>query len=62
MLSFENDYTEGAHPKILERLMETNMEKLSGYGSDRYCESAREKIRAACGCPGADVHFLVGGT
>lgn len=62
MLSFENDYTEGAHPKILERLMETNMEKLSGYGSDRCCESAREKIRAACGCPEADVHFLVGGT
>ena len=62
MLSFDNDYTDGAHPTILARLMDTNMEKLSGYGSDRYCESAREKIRAACGCPGADVHFLVGGT
>ena len=62
MLSFESDYTEGAHEKILQRLMETNLESLSGYGSDPYCESAKKKIREACGCPGADVHFLVGGT
>lgn len=62
MLSFESDYTEGAHEKILQRLLETNLESLSGYGSDSYCESAKKKIREACGCPGADVHFLVGGT
>lgn len=62
MLSFESDYTEGAHEKILQRLMETNLESLSGYGSDSYCESAKQKIREACGCPDADVHFLVGGT
>ena len=62
MLSFESDYTEGAHEKILRRLMETNLEQLPGYGADRYCESAREKIRAACDCPWADVFFLVGGT
>ena len=62
MLSFESDYTEGAHEKILQRLMETNLESLSGYGSDPYCESAKKKIREACGCPGAAVHFLVGGT
>ena len=62
MLSFESDYTEGAHPKILEKLCETNMEKLPGYGSDPYCESAKNKIRIACGCPEADVMFLVGGT
>ena len=62
MLSFESDYTEGAHEKILQRLMETNLESLSGYGSDPYCESAKKKIREACGCPGADVHFLVGET
>lgn len=52
----------GAHPKIMERLCETNMEALSGYGADPYTESAKEKIRAACGCPEADVHLLVGGT
>ena len=62
MLSFESDYTEGAHPKILEKLCETNMEKLTGYGSDPYCESAKNKIRKACGCPEAEVMFLVGGT
>lgn len=62
MLSFESDYIEGAHEKILQRLIETNMEKLSGYGSDKYCESAKEKIRKACDCPEAEIFFLVGGT
>ncbi len=62
MLSFESDYVEGAHEKILKRLLETNLEKVSGYGSDPYCESAREKIRKACACPQAEVFFLVGGT
>ena len=62
MLSFESDYIEGAQEKILQRLLETNMEQLSGYGSDPYCERAKEKIRIACDCPQADVYFLVGGT
>lgn len=62
MLSFTCDYTQGAHPKILERLLETNMEKLPGYGNDHYCESAKEKIKKACGCPDAEVWFLTGGT
>lgn len=62
MLSFENDYSEGAHPKVLARLLETNMEQMSGYGTDPYCASAMEKIKAACGCPEAEVQFLVGGT
>lgn len=47
MLSFESDYTEGAHEQILKRLLETNLEQLSGYGSDPYCESAKEKIKKA---------------
>ncbi|MCD8337680.1 MAG: low specificity L-threonine aldolase [Lachnospiraceae bacterium] len=62
MLSFESDYTTGAHPAILQRLMETNLEAASGYGEDPYCESAKEKIRLACECPEADVWFLTGGT
>lgn len=62
MLYFENDYCEGAHEAILRRLVETNYEKVSGYGTDPYCASAREKIRAACACPEADVFFLSGGT
>lgn len=62
MLHFESDYLEGAHPALLSRLMETNLEQAPGYGADPYCESAREKIRSACGCPEAAVHFLAGGT
>lgn len=61
-LSFSSDYMEGAHPEILRRLLETNMEKTNGYGLDPYSESAKEKIRAACNCPDAEVYFLVGGT
>lgn len=62
MLFFENDYGEGAHSAILKRLSETNFEKLSGYGSDTYTQSAKEKIRNACAAPDADVFFLMGGT
>ena len=62
MHSFESDYTAGARVEILRRLNETNLEQLPGYGSDKYCESAKEKIRAACDCPGADIFFMVGGT
>lgn len=62
MQHFDCDYMEGAHPAILQRLMETNMEKTPGYGTDIYCESARRKILEACGCPEGEVYFLVGGT
>ena len=61
-ISFSCDYMEGAHPAILQRLIETNFAQMPGYGADDYCESAREKIRAACSAPNAEVHFLVGGT
>lgn len=60
-LSFECDYTTGAHPEILQKLIETNFESLSGYGADRYCESAKQKIKALCKND-VDVFFLVGGT
>lgn len=62
MLSFESDYNTGAHPAILKRLADTNSEPLPGYGQDSYCGSAKEKIKEACGCPEAEVEFLVGGT
>lgn len=61
-ISFTCDYSEGAHPLILERLAGTNMIQMPGYGEDPYCERARELIRKAAGCPEADVFFLVGGT
>ena len=62
MISFESDYIAGAHPEVLRRLAETNLECLPGYGTDPYCERAKEKIRKACGCDLAEVEFLVGGT
>lgn len=62
MLNFESDYIHGAHPKILEKLIETNLEPLSGYGIDKYTLNAKEKIAKACNCPDAQIHFITGGT
>ena len=62
MIYFNSDYLEGAHPSIMKRLMDTNMAQSVGYSEDEYCAAAREKIKAACEAPDADVHFLVGGT
>ena len=62
MIEFQCDYAEGAHPKILERLVETNMDQTPGYGLDPYCDEARRLIRKACGREDIDVQFLVGGT
>lgn len=61
-LYFASDYMEGAHPAIMQKLMETNLEKTVGYGLDPYTESAKEKIRTACNAPDAEVFLLVGGT
>lgn len=62
MLHFDCDYMEGAHPEVMRRLLETNLEQTPGYGCDPHTERARELIRQACGAPQAEVHFLVGGT
>ena len=62
MLVFENDYSFGAHPKVLEELCKTNMAAASGYGSDGFTASAMEKIRKAIDCPDAQICFLTGGT
>lgn len=63
---FQCDYNEGAHPKIMERLLATNMEQTVGYGEDEYCDNARRKIKKACGDDSLGdklyVQFLVGGT
>ncbi|MBQ2960171.1 MAG: low specificity L-threonine aldolase [Oscillospiraceae bacterium] len=61
-LSFASDYMEGAHPNILSRLVESNLQKSAGYGLDTYSDSAKRKLRTACNCPEADIFFLVGGT
>ncbi|MGM0216612.1 threonine aldolase family protein [Enterococcus sp. AZ109] len=62
MLSFENDYSEGAHEKVLQLLMETNRVQESGYGSDSYTQQAIEKIKEQVDCPEAEIKLLVGGT
>lgn len=62
MVYFNNDYSEGCHPKILEALAKSNFEQTPGYAEDVYCARAAEKIRSLCGREDAAVHFLVGGT
>lgn len=62
MISFVNDYSEGACDEILRAMIETNHTQTPGYGLDAHCEQAAELIRKACGTRKADVHFLVGGT
>lgn len=62
MLYFKSDYTEGAHPKLLDALARTNLVSQPGYGEDCFCTAAAEKLRLACEAPEAGVFFLTGGT
>ena len=62
MIYFHNDYSEGCHPKVLEKLIATNLEQTPGYGEDVYCAEAAHMIRKLCGSDDLAVHFLVGGT
>ena len=62
MLSFECDYNNGAHPKVLQNLIDNNGAKPTPYGFDDFSERAKERIRQACGLPDAEVFFLTGGT
>ena len=62
MIRFECDYATGAHPRLLQALVDTNFEECPGYGVDEHCEHARALLKNLCQAPGADVHFLVGGT
>lgn len=62
MIYFDTDYMAGAHPLVMQRLAETNLEMTPGYGTDEYTKAAKKRIKEVCGAPDADVHFLVGGT
>jgi len=62
MIRFNCDYHEGAHPRIMEALVNTNMVQTVGYGEDEYCQAAKEAIKKVCNCQTAAVHFFVGGT
>ncbi len=60
--NFENDYSECGCSEIIQAIARTNLEKVPAYGADRYCESAKKRIREACNCPEAEIFFLTGGT
>lgn len=62
MYSFTNDYSEGAHPQIMEALLKTNFEQCTGYGLDNYCLEATALLKKHLKCENVDVHYLVGGT
>ncbi|EKN70842.1 aromatic amino acid beta-eliminating lyase/threonine aldolase [Neobacillus bataviensis LMG 21833] len=62
MYSFKNDYSEGAHPRILNALVESNLEQEEGYGEDRYSLKAIEFIKERMGRNDVDIHLVSGGT
>lgn len=62
MYNFKNDYSEGAHPRILNKLLETNLEQVDGYGEDGYTEKAVELLKKRIQCKEAAIHLLPGGT
>lgn len=62
MIRFNSDYLEGAHPRVMQALIDTNLEQTPGYGEDAYCAQARETILRLCDTGDADVQFLTGGT
>lgn len=62
MISFTNDYSEGAHPRVLSLLMQANLEQNAGYGEDIHCNRAKEYIKREIRKEDADIHFIPGGT
>lgn len=62
MISFTNDYSEGAHPKVLELLLKSNLEQNTGYGEDVHCDLAKDYIKKQLKREDVDIHFISGGT
>ncbi len=62
MIFLKNDYSLGAHPKVLQALTDTNMTLTDGYGIDPFCDGAADMIREMIDCPEAYVQFLTAGT
>lgn len=62
MYSFKNDYSEGAHPRLLNALTNTNLDQTEGYGEDHFCEKAKATLKEIIGLNTLDIHFFVGGT
>lgn len=62
MYSFKNDYSEGAHLRILNALIETNLEQTDGYSTDYHTKKAIDLLRKKMDCEDVEIHLLVGGT
>ncbi len=62
MYSFKNDYSEGAHPRILNALIKSNMAQEEGYGNDDYTQKAISKLKKIMGNQNIDIHLIPGGT
>lgn len=62
MYSFNNDYSEGAHPRILQAMMEANLVQNAGYSLDTHTEHAKELIKKEIKREDVDLHLIVGGT
>jgi threonine aldolase len=62
MYSFKNDYSEGAHPRILTALIESNLVQEDGYGEDQFSRKAVELLKERMGRTDVDIHLLSGGT
>lgn len=62
MYSFKNDYSEGAHPRILSALIDSNLEQVEGYGEDQYSAEAVRLLKKRIGREDIDIHLLPGGT
>jgi len=62
MITFDNDYSNGAHPRVLDNLVKHNNATPTAYGFDEFSERAKQRIREACGMPDAQIFFLTGGT
>jgi threonine aldolase len=59
---FFNDYSEGAHPDILDLMAKTNLDQEDGYGNDLICQQAEALLKQKIENPGAAIHFVSGGT
>lgn len=62
MIFFRSDYSQGAHPKVMEALLKTNLEHTDGYGLDAHCRHAEKMIKDLIGLDDCQVHMMVGGT
>ncbi|WP_336192768.1 beta-eliminating lyase-related protein [Providencia stuartii] len=62
MYSFQNDYNEIAHPRVMQVLNDLVGKRFDGYSTDKYTQQITENIKQRIGRNDADLHFFNGGT